>query len=230
MSRWTTRAWVGSSPNRESHHDRSIAPHGRGAIMSTTKKNKSKQQKQTKVPPPGVERPFGKMLHPLAVGVPNMSANEFADLTADMERNGLRDPITLDHTRKLVIDGRHRLVACETLKIKPKWVRLPKNVNVARFIISRLTHRNLTTGQRAMIAADLLPEFEKEAKVRQKRQQEGGGNLSTTPQPDSAKARDEAAKTVGVSGRSVQEAKKLKEKDPEKAEAVRKGHLNHTPP
>jgi ParB-like nuclease family protein len=181
----------------------------------TTKSKKSESQDK----PHGIELPFGKRLHPLAEKVPERTAIEKMELADDIEKNGLRDPITLDHTGKYVVDGRGRLEACQQVgeKLKPKhWVRLKKNVNVARFIISRLTHRNLSVGQRAMIAADLMPEFEAEAKKRQG----GGGNSGTT---EKGKARDAAAKAMGVSGSSVQAAKKLKKEDPEKAEAVRKG-------
>src|SRR5882762_7562057 len=100
-------------------------------------------------------------LHQLAEFVPPMSPAEIDDLIQDVKANGLRDPITLDHTGKLIVDGRHRLIACKTANVKPKFVRLLKNVNVAKFILSRLTHRNLTTGQRAMIAADLMPDLSK---------------------------------------------------------------------
>lgn len=146
-------------------------------------------------------------LHQLAQFVPPMSSAEIDDLIQDVKANGLRDPITLDHTGKLIVDGRHREIACKTAKVKPKFVRLPKNVDVAKFILSRLTHRNLTTGQRAMIAADLMPDLSKLTKG----------------------ARDVAAKKMNVSSGSVQAAKKLKKENPEKADAVRKGKLKlHT--
>lgn len=185
-------------------------------------KSKKKSKSQTTQQPTGFELPFGKRLHPLAEKIPNMSAAEFVDLTADIERNGLRDPITVDHTGKLVVDGRHRLAACDVVKVKPEFKKLPKNVNVARFIVSRLTRRNLSTGQRAMIAADLLPEFEKEAKKRQGARTDIRAKL---PESETGKATEQAAKAMNVSSRSVQEAKKLKAEAPEKADAVRKGHL-----
>ena len=164
----------------------------------------AKKKSQIKQQPTGIELPFGKRLHPLAEKVPPMSDVEFADLVQDIKQNGQRDPITVDYAGQ-VVDGRHRLLACKEAGVKhPKVAKkLPKNVNVALFIISRLTHRNLSVGQRAMIAADLLPDLSKLTKG----------------------ARDVAAEKMNVSAGSVHEAQRLIKEDPEKADAVRKGHL-----
>src|SRR2546422_458724 len=113
--------------------------------MKKSTKSQDKQQ------PTYIDAGFGKWLHPLAEKVPAMIPAEMVELAENIKVDGLRDPITLDHTGKFVVDGRHRLLACARVGVKltkKHWVRLPKNTNIARFIISRLTHRNLTVGQR----------------------------------------------------------------------------------
>ena len=65
-----------------------------------------------------------------------------------------------------------------------------------------------------------LPLFEKEAKKRMSR---GGKGVARIPPLEKSKARDDAAKSVGVSARYVESAKAIKKKSPELAREVRDG-------
>jgi len=171
------------------------------------KKSKKKSQTKSQKQPTGIELQFGKRLHPLAEKVPDRTELEFTELVDDIKANGLRDPITLDYTGKYVVDGRGRLLACEQGDVNPKFVKLPKNSNIAQFIISRLIHRSLTASQRAAIAAELMSALK-------------GGVKNDTGK---GKARAKAAKALHVSEGYVHEAAKLKKEDPEKFEDVKKG-------
>ena len=57
-------------------------------------------------------------LHPAAELFPVMDEVAFAALVADIATHGQREPILIHNDQ--VIDGRHRLRACEQLGIEPR--------------------------------------------------------------------------------------------------------------
>ena len=63
--------------------------------------------------------------HEAAETWPLMTADEFAALRADIELNGLKEPITLFDYK--VLDGRHRLKACLELGLQPRFEILAGN-------------------------------------------------------------------------------------------------------
>ena len=60
--------------------------------------------------------------HPCTQLFPPMSAEQEADFIADIERNGLREPIIIDE-RNRIVDGVHRYRACTKLGIEPEVER-----------------------------------------------------------------------------------------------------------
>lgn len=92
-------------------------------------------------------------LHELATIFPPMGLAEFAGLKSDIEQNGQLEPIWIHEGR--VIDGRHRLLACQELGIEPE-VEEYTGDNPMQFVVSRNLHRrHLNESQRAMIGAKL---------------------------------------------------------------------------
>ena len=74
-----------------------------------------------------------------------------------------------------------------------------------------------------MVGADALPHFEAEAKARQGARTDISANLRES---EKRKASEDAARAVGVSSRSIESAKIVKEKGtPELANAVRQGAI-----
>ena len=57
-------------------------------------------------------------LHPATDLFPEMEAAAFEALVADIAHNGQQEPIVIQDSQ--VIDGRHRLRACEWLGIEPR--------------------------------------------------------------------------------------------------------------
>lgn len=94
-------------------------------------------------------------LHPAAEIFPVMDETAFAAQVADIAAHGQREPILLLDGQ--VIDGRHRLRACEQLGIEP----VVREVDAAEadpfgLVISLNLHRrHLTESQRALVAARL---------------------------------------------------------------------------
>jgi transcriptional regulator with XRE-family HTH domain len=137
--------------------------------------------------------------HPLASYYPAMPDEDFGSLKESIRLQGLLDPITLYEDR--VLDGRHRLRACLELGIQPRHENYEGDDPLG-FVIAKHSRRNLSTGQKAVIAhrmatldrgqsKDQMPEFR---------------HLT----------QDEAASLLGVSRDSVQKARRCeKELGPE---------------
>lgn len=155
--------------------------------------------------------------HPVTEIFPPMEATAFAALVEDIAQHGQKEPILVLDGQ--VIDGRHRVRACEQLGIEP-WVREleAKDGNPLSLVISLNLHRrHLTESQRATIAARLanMPfGGNQHTKL-------GSANLQTQPVTQTA-----AAELLNVSPRSLATAKKvLEEGAPELVAAVERGEL-----
>src|SRR5262245_4683581 len=91
--------------------------------------------------------------HPAADIFPEMNAQAFASLKADIAAQGQKERIKLYHGR--ILDGRHRYRACVELGIEPLTEDITGLVDdpVAYVLSLNLERRHLSTGQRAMVAA-----------------------------------------------------------------------------
>lgn len=135
-------------------------------------------------------------LDPCVELFPAMNSDEFNALKQSIQRNGQSEPILL--FRGKVVDGRHRLKACQELGIEPKVETLSvktyeqaKSMAFAR----NINRRNLTTGQRALMAAALCT------------RKPGQAKFSAATEPPLSQA--QAADLFAVSRDSVQRAVKV---------------------
>ena len=93
-------------------------------------------------------------LHPVATIFPEMSQEEFENLKADIEANGQRESIV--YWNQMLIDGRHRLRACQELMIEPMECELEPDADPVAYALScNLHRRHLSTTQRSSVAAKL---------------------------------------------------------------------------
>jgi len=169
-------------------------------------------------------------VHWLADLYPMFNEERFAALVADIRDNGLREPILTDHTGLIIVDGRNRLAACKEAGIYPSWKRLPKNADLVQAIVrANDLRRDMTAGQRAMLAANILEHYEIEAAQRQAVGRPAGTKELRADPPEvkeePLRARDHAAAVAGASGRSVGTAKRIKQNAPDLAEQVTNGDL-----
>jgi len=168
-------------------------------------------------------------IHPLAHCLPSMPDDQYEAFKEDIAGLGVLEPITL--LDGMILDGRHRYRACQELGIECP-TRTVSDVSPNDLVRSmNLYRRHLTGSQRAMVAASLLEPFEQEAKERQdatipEKGQKGFKSNVREIFPPHTKATDRAGEALGVSGRSVRDAKVIQtEGTPDEIESVIQGDL-----
>lgn len=173
-------------------------------------------------------------LHPVCELFPRMNAEEFDSLKADIKNNGVREPITVlnDGKQGWLIDGKNRLKACESLGIECPQQEWKGSGSVVAWAVSKnLRRRHLSASERAVIAQDMLPLIRKETEAREKRGKGNDGSggrgkktlAHSCARVSDGKAASVAAKSTGVSSRSVEKAQTVAKADPAKLDEIRKG-------
>lgn len=150
-------------------------------------------------------------LHPAAELFPVMDEAAFAALVADIAAHGQREPILILDGQ--VIDGRHRLRACEQLGLAPlvRQVSADDGDPFGLVVSLNLHRRHLNESQRAMVAARLSTL--------------GKGRPSVNP-PMGGISQAEAAQLLNVGERSLQRARVVVEHGmPELGIAVESGAI-----
>ena len=135
-------------------------------------------------------------VHPAADAYPLIDGDEFAKLVDSVKRNGLREPIVLNHDKTVLIDGRNRWRACEQAGVDPVFEALGAyytETKLLEFIVDRNERRrDLNPGQRAMVALALEPMYAEAAKEEQRKA------AATNGGPAAAVARNGQTRTVVV--------------------------------
>ena len=158
--------------------------------------------------------------HPACLLFPRFGQQELQELADDIKANGLRNPIVLYQGK--ILDGRNRLAACEIAGMEPRFVEWNGKGSPVEWVVSEnLIRRHLTSSQRAVIAHDLLPVLEAEAKERQR----DAGSLAKKLANHQAngKASQAAARITGTNSNYVEVVKSIQQKAPELLDQVRNG-------
>ena len=142
----------------------------------------------------------GLAFHPLADLFPLIEGKEFQDLIASVRENGLLDPIVLlDGT---ILDGRNRYRACRAASVEPRYEQFTGD-SPAKFVAAKNIHRrNLTTNERALIAAAMAGLVNGSNQFGRLGKGEGGAET-----PPSLVSLNEAADLMGVARGTVVSAK-----------------------
>ena len=105
--------------------------------------------------------------HPACKLFPPLGKDELRELAEDIKQNGLLNDITILDGK--ILDGRNRYEACGIAGVEPRFVEWSGEGSPVEWVISQnLFRRHLSSSQRAVVAHDLLPVLEKEAKQRQR--------------------------------------------------------------
>ena len=144
----------------------------------------------------------------------------------DIKAKGLLRPIILYEGK--ILDGRNRYLACQIAGVEPRFVQWSGKGSPLQWVISEnLVRRHLTSSQRAVVAHDLLPLLEKEAKDRQRLSAGRGkkvcNNLHTLT--ENGRSREAAAKITKTNHTYVQAVKTIDAQAPELLDRIRSGVL-----
>ena len=162
--------------------------------------------------------------HPACLLFPRLADAELQALAEDIRQNGLLNPIvTLDGA---ILDGRNRLAACEIAGVRPRFVEWKgEGSPLAWVVATNLMRRHLTASQRAVVAFDLLPMLEAEAKERQRqspgRGKKGAKELATIP----GKSSQFAARIAKANSAYVEKVKAISKKAPEIVVEIKAGRI-----
>jgi hypothetical protein len=161
--------------------------------------------------------------HPACLAFPLLPDAELRDLAADIKLRGLLHPILLYHGQ--VLDRRNRLAACELAGVAPRFLEWSGSGSPVEWVISTNLHRrHLSASQRAVVALDLLPLLEREAKERQRLGP--GKRVAHECARLSGKASEIAARLTRSGSRYVEAVKAIRATAPELIEMIRGGQLN----
>jgi len=152
--------------------------------------------------------------HKFADIFPMIEGEELEQLKSDIKEQGLLQPIILYEGK--ILDGRNRNKACEQLGIKPEFKNYEGNKPLEFVISENLKRRHLTASQRAVIAVDIMPMLEEEARKRRKDTEGRPSKLVVNLPPVNKKAMEnksstQAGKLANVGEKYVRDIKKLRD-------------------
>ena len=136
--------------------------------------------------------------HEIANIFPMMQDDEYERLKDDIAINGQLEPIVLYEGK--VLDGRNRYKALCDIGLKTDFEEYQGDQPLSYVISKNLHRRHLTASQRAIMATDIKPLLEVEAKKRQELTRFGGGGNISTTESETGKSRDQAGDLFGGSG------------------------------
>ncbi len=160
--------------------------------------------------------------------VPRLSSEDFARLEDSIKREGVRDPIVIN-PEGIILDGytRFEIATAQGLKFETVERSFADKFEEKEFVIkANLERRHLTSGQRSILGLKLEEIEAEKAKERQgtRTDIEQNNIRPDLPRSSMGRARDKAAKVVGVSGSTLDKAKKIqKEGTPEQREKLVNG-------
>jgi len=153
--------------------------------------------------------------HRLANYFPPIEGDDFNNLVASIKKNGQLNPIILYEGK--ILDGKNRYRACKKLGIEPITVDYTGTDPLAFVVASNIDRRHLTESQKAIVALEMLPEYEKQAKERMRLGGSKGGKVSQNKDTlekekpiKRSTSTEDAGKQFGISGSTVQSAKRIK--------------------
>lgn len=166
--------------------------------------------------------------HPYASVLPMLGTSDASELAADIQANGLREPITLFEGQ--ILDGRNRYRACKLVGVEPRFRDFNGDGDPIDYIISvNVKRRHLTASQKAMVVDKFasLPRGNPKLKTTKntaKPKYAPGAQLDKRDPETAAPTAEQLAKDLGVSARTVVDAKKVRrEGSPELIDQVERG-------
>ena len=153
--------------------------------------------------------------------IPALSAEEYAQLEANILEEGIREPIIT--WNGYIIDGHNRFSIAKRFDLEYKTTskHFANEESVKEWmILNQFGRRNLSNYQRSVLALELEEVFSKKAKenivIENKNRSTGSAKL---PKRDSVDTRKELSKVAQVGERTLGMVKTIQEKAPEEVKA-----------
>lgn len=165
--------------------------------------------------------------HPFCLLFPLMSEADLTALAENIKGNGLQKKIVLLNGD--ILDGRNRLIACFMAGVEPQFREWDGEGSPLDWVMAENLHRrHLTSLQRAVLACDLLPKLEADAKDRQRLSPGRGEKVAKeSATSEQGKAAEIAAKALHTNATYVEFVKKLAGEAPDLLARVRLGLLDY---
>src|SRR5260370_11182125 len=107
------------------------------------------------------------LFHEVTTIFPAMREEEYAQLAADIQKQGLLEPLWTYQGK--IIDGRHRYRVCQQFGIEPLFQEWDGCGSLVAFVVNRnVQRRHLTRNQKAIVALEIEEHLDKEAERRRK--------------------------------------------------------------
>ena len=166
--------------------------------------------------------------HPAANIFPLLGELELRELAADIEENGLLEPIVL-HPDGRILDGRNRWTACKLADVEPRTVQWDGSQGEVSFVLSLNLHRrHLTSSQAACVAVEAKPleaEFRAAAESRMRSGKSDPSQKIDEGSHNGNRTDSKLAEAFGTNRQYVNAARKLKDESPDLFEDVKAGRL-----
>lgn len=162
--------------------------------------------------------------HPACLLFPRLPDADLQALAEDIRQNGLLNPVVTLNGQ--ILDGRNRLAACKMAHVRPRFVEWNRDGSPLDWVIAtNLVRRHLTASQRAVVAFELLPMLEAEAKERQRKSPGRGKKVAKDSVTFSGKASQVAAKATKANTAYVEKVKAINRKAPELVAEIKSGRM-----
>ena len=166
--------------------------------------------------------------------IPPLTSDEYHQLEANIVSEGCRDALVI--WRGALVDGHNRYKICKSHNIPFRVEEKEfgsRDDAICWIIRNQFGRRNLSPGDRSILALRLEPIMKEKAKERQR---EHGGTAPgktlvpiSAPVIESGKARDQVAKLAGVGHNTIDKVKKILDKGtPEQVKRIREGGKGNT--
>jgi N6-adenosine-specific RNA methylase IME4 len=149
--------------------------------------------------------------------IPALSAEEYAQLEANILEEGIREPIIT--WNNYIIDGHNRFSIAQRFDLEYKTTskHFASEESVKEWmILNQFGRRNLSNYQRSVLALELEEVFSKKAKENQIRKPNSVPQISAK---QNIETRKELSKVASVSHDTISKVKKIQEKAPQEVKA-----------
>ncbi len=174
-------------------------------------------------------------IHKLAKYFPLLEGEEFDALVDDIKQHGQLEPIVTVNDE--ILDGVNRYNACVFLGMECLMKAYDGDDPLSYVISANIKRRHMTESQRAMLATEILPEYEKQAREHSLANLKHSG-IGHEPAPSSVskvtidgppgRSTTKVSKAFGVSHGSVARAKRIKRQAPERVDDIISGRATVT--